>query len=321
MPIPIEKLLSLKHIVVHKKCPDGTAAALILKRCLGYDKPVEFIQYDTEAHLTLAVQPDTVFADFSPHPERVSDFVKAETVVLDHHKTAQPVVAEFGELGVYGDETLDPGIAGATLAYREVYLPLMRHKGVAEVDLENEPAVRAMKELATLAGIRDTWQTQDPRWREACEQAAALDFWPWEELGGILTKEAWEAKMGVGPIVFQKKLDAAKRFGDNALRFTSERGTKVAVFQGVKMSSDVAEYLDDQVDLIIGFDVFLVDDKPAMVFSTRSHTTFNCGKFAKAHGGGGHTKAAGFKHLLQPQDPQPFELARIVLERYETGEL
>lgn len=318
MPIPIEKLLNLDHIVVHQRCPDGTASAHILQRCLGFDKKVEFVQYDTEAHRDLEVRPNTVFADFSPHPDRVGDFVKADAVVLDHHKTAKQVVAEFGELGVYGDEETEPGVSGAVLAFREVYLPLMQYKGVT--NLEDDPLVKPLKDLAALAGIRDTWQTDDPRWRQACEQAAALDFWPWEHLGVPVSKQEWQTKMSIGPILFQKKLDTAKQFGDNAHRFATEHETKVAVFQGVKMSSDVAEYLDKEVDLVIGFDVFLVDGEPAMVFSTRSHTDFDCGKFAKAHGGGGHTRAAGFKVALKPADPHPFELARRVIERYEAGD-
>lgn len=314
MPVPIEKLLNLKHIVVHAKCPDGTAAAHILQRCLGFDKPVEFVQYDTDAHKTLEVRPNTIFADFSPHPDTLKGFVSAEAVVLDHHRTAQEVVAEFGELGVFGDEKTEPGVCGASLAFREVYVPLMRHKGLKDLtDSEY------LKDFATLAGIRDTWQTDSPRWREACEQAAALDFWPWDHLNTSLSYDQWNAKMSIGPILFQKKLDTAKRFGDNAHRFTSEKGTKVAVFSGVKMSSDVAEYLDTEVDLVIGFDVFLIDGTPSMVFSTRSHTHYDCGKFAKAHGGGGHTKAAGFKVVLKPEDPNPFELARRVVNRYEVG--
>lgn len=327
MPIPIEKLLNLRRIVVHDKCPDGKAAAHILQRCLGFDKPVEFVQYDTDAHRAIEVLPDTVFADFSPHPDTVDDFVRVESVVLDHHKTARDVVGAFGELGVFGDEVTEPGVCGATLAFREVYLPLLRHQTSSRYDrLTSEealrkPSVAYLKELATLAGIRDTWQTSNPRWREACEQAAALDFWPWDHIGDSLSKDQWVAKMSIGPVLFQKKLDTAKRFGDNALRFTSEKGTKVAVFSGVKMSSDVAEYLDKGVDLVIGFDVFLVDGSPAMIFSTRSHTHYDCGKFAKTHGGGGHTKAAGFKVLLQPGDPHPFDLARRVVDRYEAENL
>ncbi len=316
MSIPIKKLLDLNYIVVHANCADGTAAAHILQQCLGYDVPVEFVQHNTDAHKTLEVRPNMVFADFSPHPDRVKDFVDAGAVVLDHHKTAKDIVANFGELGVYGDEILEPGIAGATLAFREVYMPLARHRGVQVA----HPSLVYLKDFATLAGIHDTWQRNSSRWREACEQAAALKWWPWEQIGIPMTQDAWKSKMRIGSVLFQKKLDTAKRFGDNSYRFTSKKGTKVAVFSGINMSSDVAEYLNEDVDLVIGFDVFLVDEVPSILISTRSHTTFDCGKFCAAHGGGGHTKAAGFKIVLKPNSPQPFELVRQVLERYEAAD-
>lgn len=312
MPIPIEKIHSLKHLIVHERCPDGTASAMMLKYCFP-DLDVQFVQYDTEAHRNVEVRPHTIFADFSPHPDRVGDFVQAESVVLDHHRTAQQVVAEFGELGVFGDETSEPGVCGATLAFREVCKPSLEGHGYDVGHL-----LRLMEDFAILAGIRDTWQRENPRWREACEQASALDFWPWDRLVGLPAVD-WKEKLEIGPILFQKKLDTVKRFGDNALRFVSEKGTKVAVFQGVKMSSDVAEHLHTEVDLVIGFDVFLVDGEPSMVLSTRSHTDFDCGKFCKAHGGGGHTRAAGFKVVLKPDDPQPFELARRIVEKYESA--
>lgn len=331
MPIPIEKLQALKHIVVHDKCPDGTVSAMILKWCLP-DAKVEFIQYDTPEHEILEAKPGTIFADFSPWmpglPEDPTDedlrireeakkklqtHVEAGAIVLDHHKTQRDVVAEFGELGVFGDEKTEPGVCGAVLAFREIALQL-KPKPFLVVHGPNDHKI--IEKVATLAGIRDTWQTQDPRWREACEQATALDFWPDAELLK-LDPGQWGEKLELGPMLFQRRLDWAKRCGDNSFRFTSEAGTKVAVFEGVKAASDVAEHLHTEVDLIIGFDIFMQAGEPVMIFSTRSHTDFDCAAFCTAHKGGGHTRAAGFKHVLQPEDPNPFYLARKVLEEYE----
>ncbi len=143
-----------------------------------------------------------------------------------------------------------------------------------------------------------------------------MGFWGGENLMYVPVGE-WKSKLEIGKVLFQKKLDRAERYGDNAFRFTSEKGTRVAVFEDVKMSSDVAEYLGGEVDLVIGFDVLMRDGTPTMVFSTRSHTHYDCGGFAKYHGGGGHTKAAGFRIFLAPDDPQPFELARHVVSEYE----
>jgi len=312
--IPVEKLRALKHIIVHDKCGDGMASAMILKWCFPH-ADVDFVQYDKKKHRTLPVRPDTVFADFSPHAEQVKAFLQAEAVVLDHHKTQKQVVAEFGELGVFGDEDTEPGVSGAVLAFREVFRPLIRDKGLPierQLQVEN-----TIEDFAILAGIRDTWQNKDPRWHEANELNAALTFWPAENLLG-LDPASWGEKLSLGPILYQRRLDWAKQCGDESWRITTPAGTKCAIFEGLKAASDVAEYLDDtDIDLVFAFDVFLVDGVPAMVCTTRSHTDFDCGAFAKSYGGGGHTRAAGFKHLLQPDDPNPFYLAKRLIESYE----
>ena len=313
MPIPIEKLRDLEHIVVHDACPDGSASAMILKLCLP-NADVQFVQYDSPAHEVLKVQPNTIFADFSPHESQVGDFVRAEAVVLDHHKTQREVVDEFGELGVFGDEGAEPGVCGAVLAFREVWTPLTQYGSPAITTGQFRTVF--LPDFAKLAGIRDTWQTQDSRWREACEQAAALHFWP-DDILLATDPINWQEKLSLGSVLFQQKLDIAKRNGDNSFRFSSEVGTRVAVFEGSRTTSDAAEYLDKEVDLVIGFDIFMRGGKPAMIFSTRSHTDFDCATMAKAHGGGGHLRAAGFKWELSLDDPNPFMLAMKVVEAYE----
>lgn len=47
-----------------------------------------------------------------------------------------------------------------------------------------------------------------------------------------------------------------------------------------------------------------------MIVSTRSHTTFDCAEFARIHGGGGHTRAAGFRVPLYLGDLQPYTTIR-----------
>jgi nanoRNase/pAp phosphatase (c-di-AMP/oligoRNAs hydrolase) len=124
-------------------------------------------------------------------------------------------------------------------------------------------------------------------------------------------------KMKLGPLLLTKQLKKAKRNGDSSFRFTTPKGLRVAVFEDVTTTSDATEYLDASVDLVIGFDVFVQDEVPIMAFSTRSHTNFDCAAFCIAHGGGGHTKSAGFNHKLQPADPNPFYLVKQIVEAYE----
>ena len=316
MTLPLSKIESLKHLITHAHCPDGTMSAMLLAHFFP-DLTVTYVQYGSEEHRNLEVLPYTIFCDFSPHPDQVEDFVRAEAVVLDHHKTAESIVARFGDLGVYGDEDSEPGVCGAVLALREICVPLFR-KFLPDHEPRSYFLFRALENYAILAGIRDTWQRSHPRWREACEQASAIGFWPNEDLVGRPPEE-WKSKFEIGKILFQKKLNSAERCGNDAYRFLSQKGTRVAIFQNSRMASDTAEYLDTEADLVIGFDVAVRDGEPTMVFSARSHTFYDCGKLAKAHGGGGHTKAAGFRRLLRSQDPQPFELLKKLVDDYEAG--
>jgi hypothetical protein len=73
-------------------------------------------------------------------------------------------------------------------------------------------------------------------------------------------------------------------------------------------------------DLTIGLGFQVEDHQPKMIFSTRGRGTFHCRNLALAHGGGGHVKAAGFSVKLLPTSPQPYELARQLVERYESVE-
>jgi len=313
------KLQAVKTIIVHDSCSDGMASAMILHDVLP-DAEIKFVQYETEEHKNLPASPGMLFCDFSPHKSRTVDFLEAETIVLDHHKDKKSVVEAFIEkgLGAFGDEVADPGVCGAVLAYREVWKPLiaLQHQPGHAARAEGIREGDSIAKFATLAGIRDTWQKNDPRWQEACEQADALQFWPTEKL--LATDPGgWPQLLEIGPVVYARNLKFAQKCADNSYRFVAPGGLKVAMFEGLKASSDAAEILGTEVDLVIGFANFLGDDKrPGMIFSTRSKTDFDCSAFARAHGGGGHTKAAGFRYVLDDLSPNPFQLAKEVVYRY-----
>jgi oligoribonuclease NrnB/cAMP/cGMP phosphodiesterase (DHH superfamily) len=233
---------------------------------------------------------------------------------LDHHKKAQEVVEAFGQNGIFADEKLDPGVCGATLAYRHVWKPLREAESHQSADLEHWGLVT---DLATLAGIRDTWQTQDARWVEACGQAEALKFWPLEKLLGA-EPTSWGQLIQIGSVIFDRNLKFAQETAESSYRFTSEKGTRVALFGGLSATSDAAEALADQVDVVVGFSYRMDAGKVQLIFSTRSHTTYDVGKFCVAHGGGGHTKAAGFKVEVDlGADPNPFQHFKEILGVYE----
>ncbi len=103
-----------------------------------------------------------------------------------------------------------------------------------------------------------------------------------------------------------------------AHRFTSAKGTRVVCFSGVSLSSDMAEKIDHEADLIVGFDYKIDNGRKILILSNRSHTDFDCMTFARAHGGGGHTRAAGCAVTVQPEDPNPYTAIERILNAYET---
>jgi oligoribonuclease NrnB/cAMP/cGMP phosphodiesterase (DHH superfamily) len=317
--IDLDKLQKVQHIITHKDCPDGIASAMILKDVLPEAK-VTFIQYNTPEQRALPAEPGMLFCDFSPANDRIQEFKDVGTLVLDHHKFARETVEAFGENGVFADETTEPGVCGAVLAYRHVWFPQKKSwSAMDEHDPEQAARGKAVHELATLAGIRDTWQKDDPRWKQACEQAEALRFWPLNLLIGT-NPDTWPGLIQpIGSVIFNKNLERAKDMSETSYRFTTMSGTRVIIFGGASMSSDTAEAAGDSVDLVVGFSYKTDDGKPIVIYSTRSHTDFNCGAFCKAHGGGGHTKAAGFSVKLDLNtDPNPFQHFRKILEVHET---
>jgi len=371
--------------IVHANCPDGILSAILLRDALPKAE-IQFVQYGTPAYAALKPEPGVLYADFSP-PVRTKlsttslsrtpvyevdsqdaallrEYVDVGTIVLDHHATAKPVVKAFGANGCFGDEKEQPGICGASLVYENVWELGRRKKYHKDSKVFSEafaasedcwpPDDRtpydAVSDLVSLAGIRDTWRRESRSWRKACAQAAVLMFFPWShweerKLDDIVHGLAYQN--GFGETLLQKRELEVKEAVEKAYRFTSAKGTRVVVFEGPALSSDVAEFIHDHADLVVafGYDVEkgpegrgelaashpsvldgsrkVGDVDPLFVYvprirlSTRSHTSFDCAAFAKAHGGGGHTKAAGFNLDVHPSDKNPYEYVRELVTVWE----
>jgi oligoribonuclease NrnB/cAMP/cGMP phosphodiesterase (DHH superfamily) len=309
-PIPTERLKAVKKIITHGgKCPDGKASAMILKKAyeaVGLNPEIQFVVHGTKEHSDLKPEPGLLFCDFCVPEENWEAFVEAGTLVLDHHKGVKSIGMAFSAAGqgAFADETEHPGVSGATLAYEYVFKPLALTDG------------GHVAPLARLAGVRDTWQKKDPDWQAACEQAEALAWWPNEHL--LDPKADWTNILALGPVLWEKKLDTAAKVAERAYHFVTKEGTHVALFQGMRMSSDASEALGADVDLAIGYDLLFEDGAFKMGFSTRSRATYDCKALAQAHGGGGHTRAAGFNVKLNvKRAPNPYRVAKIVLDAYE----
>lgn len=284
------KLESITKIITHGPgCADGVASAVLLHDVIP-DAEVRFLQYGTEAYRSQPAEEGLLFCDIAPPAERVQEFVAAGSLCFDHHKTARAVVEAFGENGVFGDETTEPGVCGAVLAFRHVWRPLK------SILLDQDCQTLTAEAFAALAGVRDTWQRQDPRWRDACSQREMLLFFSdWLSLPRPIfaRNDIWSQRFGMGALLLARHERAVVETAGKVYRFTSAKGTRVAVFQGVSLSSDVAEFIGPEVDLVVAFSYECEAGAPKLILSTRSRGDFDCASFCEDLGGGGHTRAAG----------------------------
>lgn len=323
--IKIEKLKQVKTVVVHAHCPDGMASAILLKDALPHARVV-FLQHGTKEAEEFHAVPGLLYCDFCPPEKRAMEFVDAGTVVLDHHKTSKNTVMMFGDNGVYADnevDTEDKAVSGAMLAYRHVWNPIA---GTTNWSTARYTRDRAMN-FALLAGIRDTWQSKSDLWKDACAQAEALMFYPvdfW--MNQMLPAHGAEIKchegiygdeikyrdgifssgpdgsrqnalancLKIGNILLAKKDESVAEAIRSAHRFTTIKGLRVIAFNSTSLTSDAAEKLGKEADVVAGFAYKMDDGKAVISISTRSHTGFDCAELAKRFGGGGHKAAAGF---------------------------
>jgi oligoribonuclease NrnB/cAMP/cGMP phosphodiesterase (DHH superfamily) len=319
---PLEKLLAVKKIVSHENCPDGMASAILLHDVLP-NAEIVFMQYQTVHQKELNPEPGMLFVDFSPHESRFREFVEAGALVLDHHKTAAPIVEAFGKNGVFGNEVDEPGVCGAVLAYRHVWEPLTR-AGRDPNDSNLGGLLLRAEAFATLAGVRDTWQNKSPDWRKACIQAEMLRFYPAENWLSVFNpfryenNSFWAERTKLGQLIVEKHEIAVKKSIEKAYRFTTAKGTRVIMLSNTHTTSDAAEALGSEVDLVVGFGFEVDGGTPKVFFSTRSRGEFDCGTFCKSLGGGGHTKAAGFNRPLTiGTSLEPYSFLKNILEAYE----
>lgn len=316
--LPFDKLTSLKKLVTHANCPDGTASALIIRHVLP-DIEVKFVTYGTAEHEQLPAEPNTLFCDFAPPQNRIEEFVKAGTMVLDHHGTAKDLVERFGEHGVFADEKEEPGVSGAVLAYQHVWKPLAYQGAQRPSNHPVEGYRRFEVELfAKVAGVRDTWQKKDDLWVSSCRQAEILRFYPVDMLlGDRQFFDHIPQYEEVGQVLMLRQKNECVAAIRDAYRFmTSKVETRVVVVPTTN-TSDVADMIGDEADLVIGFRYACEGETQKIHVSTRSRGTFDCGKFCKRFGGGGHKNAAGCTFMIYDVSSQPYRFLEETLEAYE----
>lgn len=299
--LPVTALRAVRHVVSHDACADGLASAMLARDALPGVR-VSLLAYGTAAHAAVEPTPGMLFCDFSPPSARLADFAEAGAIVLDHHRTSEALVRAMGKLGVYADEAAEPGVSGAVLVYRHVWRPL-RGRAAGQ----HEPFVRR---FADLAGVYDTWQRTDSRWRDARVQAKVLSllsakWWLARSLEQIA--DEWDTRFAwIGDALVDAEDEAVQRAADDAHRFITSRGTRVAVLADATHVSAAADTLASSADVIVAFRYFTDEGRAKLQVDLRSRGSFDCSVLARSRGGGGHVHAAGFTRAVEQQDANPF---------------
>lgn len=316
--LDLEMLARVSNIVCHDNCADGTVSAMFLHDALPHAQ-IQFCQYGASQE-KLEVRPNMLFCDFSPHESKYLDFVEAGAVILDHHKSARSIVEAFGKHGVFADEATEPGVSGAMMAFRHVWL----HLAPGRFKYHD---VKYASDIARLTGIRDTWQKHDPEWLTACELGETIRFfsqgsWLVEKPFSRKHRAWWDSRLAVGQRLIEKQQVTLRKVLSGAYNFSSKAGTRVVLFPGTTLTSDACELVKETADLIVGFDYFAIEDgQAALGYSLRSYASspFDCQAFCKTLGGGGHSKAAGFSVRFDPAlgTGDPYSLFRARLGDYE----
>lgn len=314
-----DSLAAVKTILVHGGgCPDGIASAILLHDALPNAK-VRFIQYNSPEHMALEPEPGQLFADFTMKEDHLQEFVRAGTIVLDHHKGARGIVTAFGDNGRFGDEETEPGVCGAVLCYRHVWQPLLSTLGGGSLEDDNRA-----EGFARLAGVRDTWQRSSPDWPLACEQAEMLRFYPenyWLELErpfGDQNVGLWAERRALGKVLVERHARSCKSAIDKSWRFKSEKGTRVMVFDGTSQASDASTIAED-TDLVLGFGFLVEGGIQKMIVSVRTRTGYDALGFAKMYGGGGHSAATGFSYEVNGVADNPYQLVEKLVRVFEAS--
>lgn len=370
MALPIELLKRVTVVYTHANCPDGVASAMILKdafRMLGTSPRIEFLVHGTPEHRKAGgenyARGDgwSLFCDIVPHPDVAGLLAKQPrtAIVLDHHKGAEELVRSFGELGVFADEKLEPGVSGAVLAFREVWKPIRLIDNTSRSETFDR-----VRSFAECVGARDTWQTKDPRfqrgqWISKMLMSKPASHWltgtlvsagaipdAYGNVDGNRSPYLNDEEVHVGRALFEAHEEAVRQAVDQCVQFYVEKpeGELVGlyVFQeqacGFRLCSDVAEALRAPLPtphepgeqrvchVVAGFSY--VADKPGgaprLLYSLRGLNGFDVAAFAKANGGGGHTAAAGFSIPIgevgsRGTEPSPYGLIRERLAEFLTS--
>lgn len=265
-------------ILTHANCPDGFAAAWVARNYFGKDEvEVHFCSHDMDPPLDdcrgrAVFMTDLCFnkVESMRALAEAADFL----VVLDHHKTAKPVLDELQAdeaLRLKVRVTFDNDRSGARLAWDHFF-----------------PG-RPVPTLVAYVEDRDLWRWALPRSKEvnACLSSYTFNFDKWTEISFKTAEEL--ADEGA----------AILRYKDREVNSLVQRAREV-VFHGHNVLAVNATTLISEVagELAkgrpFGIAWFERQDGNIQVSLRSREGGIDVSGIAKEHGGGGHAAAAGY---------------------------
>lgn len=290
-------------IATHDNCNDGLGSALILKQVYP-EAEVAFLQHNTEAWRSLEPRAGVLFCDMTPPPQRAAEWAAAGAYCLDHHIHARETVEAFGTRGLFDNDA-----CGTMLAYREVMKPR----------IPDPTANPAWSWVAHLIDVRDRWVSDSPDWGRAQQFHHLIS----NVRPSVWLKRPLDVLEIAGPLSVSYRTDENANWLDYSWLLMESEMVRaeetLARFQTGKMydhryavgiaHGSLSSQIGEQ-GRQAGFDVtcvIVLAEDMRWVFSMRSSDRVDVGAIAKANGGGGHARAAGFSlPFALPDGEDPF---------------
>ena len=292
--------------IYHGNCADGFTAAWAVWKALGDE--VEFIPATYGDEPPDVVGADVIIVDFSykrPVIEAMEEQARS-ILILDHHETARDDLAGFPrpysdwelhhQSVTHWDELSDaPCIcavfdmdrSGAQLAWDYFHMDHGYHSGM--------PLIRPA--LVDYIADRDLWRFDLPHSRAAASWyfSRAYDFHEWQRMADQLKNaEGFSAAVAEGIVIDRKHAKDIAELLSVTRREMVICGYRVPVANlPYTLASDAGNLMaEGQPFAATYFDTATGN----RAVSLRSHKRgVNVAKIARAYGGGGHARAAGFK--------------------------
>lgn len=266
-------------VIYHANCWDGFCAAWVARQALSgrigpdsVEHECEFVPLSYGQNYPSVKDRDVFILDFSfPRPVMLEMEAAAKSIVcLDHHKTAEEALRGLSFC------TFDMSKSGGRLTWEYFH-------GNATPPW-----------LVDYTEDRDLWRWQLPYSKEinAALRTLPLDFWKWDALNRVERAAALESLTLEGQAVLRAEEALVQQHVRNAHETTIDGHTVLCVNATCLVSEIAGELAKGRPFGVVWFE----GENNERVYSLRSREGgIDVSEIAKAHGGGGHRNAAGFR--------------------------